>query len=825
VSQVRHILSSRGAIGSARRDDRIVPSRLQVLLLLVFTVGLFSAPARAQDPADQICPRPAAGSIATAPPELQSQNGVLEVTFQFLTTVDAQGHTRYCYITDGGLQAPTLRLSPGDQLIIHMQNDLPASAGSNVMKAMKMTVVAKAQSSDAACNSTTMTAASTNLHFHGLNVPPQCHGDEVVHTLIQPGETFDYQIQIPQNEPPGLYWYHPHPHGFSAGQVQGGAAGALIIEGMQSVVPSLAGLPERTLVLRDQMPNLGGSLGAPWPGTDISINYVPVSYPNYAPATISTSASQQEFWRVLNASSDTIFDLGVTINNVPQQLQIVAIDGVPVGGSDNPQSVNQTSFLLPPGSRAEFVLTTPGSSDQAQLVTLGWNAGSDGGADPQHVIANIVADGSSQQSSGRVPARAKLAKGHRFAKLADTIPITQRTLYFSEKPSDPSHPGNPPEFYITVEGQTPAVFAMNQPPNIVVQDGTTENWIVENRTSEDHIFHIHQIHFQVLEINGQPVNDPAIRDTIDLPFWNGTGAYPSVTLRMDFRDTNISGTFVYHCHILDHEDLGMMGEIQVLPLQISTSTNLGVPATTVNVGASATFTANVVPANTGSAAPTGTVQFAVDGVNSGGPVAVSAGQAIWTTAFAAGGSHVVTSTYSGDSNYTGSASQPVTMTVVGFSLSASGPVVSAAGQSASAKITVTPLGGFNSVVSLSCSLPAALMDAACSINPNSVAGGGQAMVSIMTSVRQASGQRRIFPWSGATVGMLACIFLIFIPNRKRHRSTLIGFILLSSLLMTLGCGGHNSGTPSGNYVVTVTGTSMTNGSKIQSSVNISCTIN
>jgi hypothetical protein len=117
------------------------------------------------------------------------------------------------------------------------------------------------------------------------------------------------------------------------------------------------------------------------------------------------------------------------------------------------------------------------------------------------------------------------------------------------------------------------------------------------------------------------------------------------------------------------------------------------------------------------------------------------------------------------------------------------------------------------------------MDAACSINPSSVAAGGQAMVSIMTSVRQASGPRRIFPWSGATVGMLACIFLVFIPNRKRHRSTLIGLMLLSSLLMTLGCGGHSSGTPSGNYVVTVTGTSMTNGSKIQSSVNISCTIN
>ncbi len=106
---------------------------------------------------------------------------------------------------------------------------------------------------------------------------------------------------------------------------------------------------------------------------------------------------------------------------------------------------------------------------------------------------------------------------------------------------------------------------MNNPPNIVVHSGTVEDWVVQNTALEDHIFHIHQIHFQVLEVNGQPVNDPAIRDTVDLPFWSGSGPYPSVKLRMDFRDPNIVGTFVYHCHILQHEDAGMMGAIQVLP--------------------------------------------------------------------------------------------------------------------------------------------------------------------------------------------------------------------------------------------------------------------
>ena len=88
-----------------------------------------AAPAAAgSDAADQVCARFASGSATTAPPELESQNGVLEVTFKFLTVTDSQGLVRYCYVTDTGLQAPTLRVNPGDQLIIHFQNDLPAAS-------------------------------------------------------------------------------------------------------------------------------------------------------------------------------------------------------------------------------------------------------------------------------------------------------------------------------------------------------------------------------------------------------------------------------------------------------------------------------------------------------------------------------------------------------------------------------------------------------------------------------------------------------------------------------------------------------------------------
>ena len=103
-------------------------------------------------------------------------------------------------------------------------------------------------------------------------------------------------------------------------------------------------------------------------------------------------------------------------------------------------------------------------------------------------------------------------------------------------------------------------------PDIVAQQGTVEDWIIENRSSELHAFHIHQLHFLLLGYMGKPVHEDFLRDTVNVPYFNGRAlAYPSVRLRMDFRDPNTVGTFVYHCHLLEHEDKGMMGSIRVDP--------------------------------------------------------------------------------------------------------------------------------------------------------------------------------------------------------------------------------------------------------------------
>jgi len=101
-------------------------------------------------------------------------------------------------------------------------------------------------------------------------------------------------------------------------------------------------------------------------------------------------------------------------------------------------------------------------------------------------------------------------------------------------------------------------------PNITVPQGTVEDWIVENHAREAHAFHIINFISNCSSATDQKITEAILRDTIDLPFWDGKGPYPSVKLRMDFRDPNIAGTFVYHCDILEHEDGRMMGAIEVV---------------------------------------------------------------------------------------------------------------------------------------------------------------------------------------------------------------------------------------------------------------------
>jgi FtsP/CotA-like multicopper oxidase with cupredoxin domain len=469
----------------------------------------------------------------------------------------SEGPPRYCYVTDDGIESPTLRVNPGDQLIIHLHNDLPSSADNPSAKNEMMPMTRQDD-----CDTGSMDLSTTNLHFHGMTIPPTCHQDEVIRTAIHAGQVFDYDVTIPADEKPGLYWYHPHPHGFGERQVQGGASGAIIVEGIEKMIPAIASYAQRIIVLRDQQ-RIGMEANGPAvPTWDISANFVPVTYPGYTPAVIETASGQREFWRVVNAGADTIFNLQFVIDGVPRTIDIISIDGVAISSR-----IQQTNILLPPGARAEFLATTPKQGHAGQLVTQAWDTGPAGDNDPKRPIANLVPSSGTPRAGQETGTRGSSQPRATNPTLHRTL-TRQRTLYFSQRSSNPQDPDNFILYFLTVQGQTPQTYKMGSSPNIVVHQGDIEEWTVENRSSEDHVFHIHQVHFNVVEVNGKAVYDPATRDTIDLPYWDGEGPYPSVKLRMDFSDRNSIGTFLYHCHILKHEDMGMMGSIQVLPRTI-----------------------------------------------------------------------------------------------------------------------------------------------------------------------------------------------------------------------------------------------------------------
>ena len=189
-----------------------------------FAVLLIVTPALSLAQKSEPCPRFAEGGTIQEPENLYSSRGRLEVQFKYQTRVDNVGNTLYCFTTETGAQSPTLHLHAGDELIIHLKNDLPPAAAMTMAGMPEMAM--SPQSSDN-CGTSAMTTSSVNIHYHGTNVPPTCHQDEVIKTSVDGGGSFDYHVHFPRDEPPGLYWYHPHIHGISEPAVLGGASGRL----------------------------------------------------------------------------------------------------------------------------------------------------------------------------------------------------------------------------------------------------------------------------------------------------------------------------------------------------------------------------------------------------------------------------------------------------------------------------------------------------------------------------------------------------------------------------------------------------------------------
>jgi FtsP/CotA-like multicopper oxidase with cupredoxin domain len=205
------------------------------------------------------------------------------------------------------------------------------------------------------------------------------------------------------------------------------------------------------------------------------------------------------------------------------------------------------------------------------------STGPDGDNDTRRVLASIqtnIAD-NPLEADAMAPSQIETGWQPRFQGLAKAAVTNRRHLYFSEN--------NPKSlFFITVDGEKRALYNPANPPAIATTQGSVEDWTIENRTLENHEFHLHQTHFLVLSQDNFTLNgtepDRTVEgqylDTIQVPYWDGDPdhPYPKVTVRVDFRGPDI-GDFVYHCHIAEHEDAGMMAIIRVLPFPDNAAPN------------------------------------------------------------------------------------------------------------------------------------------------------------------------------------------------------------------------------------------------------------
>ena len=222
----------------------------------------------------------------------------------------------------------------------------------------------------------------------------------------------------------------------------------------------------------------------------------------------------------------------------------------------SPQVMSVPDVVIPPAGRAEFLVT--GGAAPSALISKCFDTG--GFFPNPEVVLGLLTNDSQWARSVTRDAHVNRPLGSirraQYFQSPMPPPAAQRTFTFSAAQ-------NGSAFYINGQAYSPSA-----PPLAVVQSGTVEQWTLVNATTEMHAFHIHQTHFIVTSINGQPQSAPQWRDTIDLT--PGTAAAngqitPSQTnILIDFRDPAIRGTFLFHCHILDHEDLGMMAKVTVM---------------------------------------------------------------------------------------------------------------------------------------------------------------------------------------------------------------------------------------------------------------------
>ena len=390
----------------------------------------------------------------------------------------------------------------------------------------------------------------TNLHFHGLHVSPNAPQDDVITMMAMPGQSLHYLVDIPLDQPPGLYWYHTHPHGESYQQSLDGMSGAIVIDGIERYAPEVTKMKEKILVLRDFDLSLDPSSSAKMQEA-VSMSRVPCGKATGEPQRIFTvngvvrpkisiAPGERQFWRIVNASPDLYADLEIDSS----AMKVIAMDGMPLAFHDpGHASEDFEHVLLAPAGRVEAIVQGP-SQGKAVLRSRCVDTGPAGDPNLAMVIADLD-NTTPPVASGSIPVSATAP--------AKSYPIPKGLIDEVEH-ADPAFVVDFTEdqhgFYINGKKYGP-----DAPPMTTVRTGKYLHWRVVNNTDEIHPFHIHQVHFLAYEVNGQRVADPLWMDTINVPVRG------EIDLMMDFTDPIIKGMSVFHCHLLKHEDKGMMAKI------------------------------------------------------------------------------------------------------------------------------------------------------------------------------------------------------------------------------------------------------------------------
>jgi FtsP/CotA-like multicopper oxidase with cupredoxin domain len=442
----------------------------------------------------------------------KSSNGLLELDLEANSTlIDLGGKPADLLTYNGQIPAPRLEAKAGDTVRIRLTNNL---------------------------------SQPTNLHYHGLHVTPTGNADNAF-LDIPPGESLTYEFSLPKNHPSGTFWYHPHRHGFVAEQLFGGLAGLFIIRGELDEIPEIKAAKEEFLVLQDFALDSNGRIQPPnhmamMRGREGQL----MTVSGQVNPNLEIAKGGLLRLRILNASPSRFYRLA--FENHP--FYLIATDG---GAINAPVELEE--LLLSPGERVEVLVRGDQETGQYRLLNLPYDRGG-------MQMMGMMGDGMGMMG-GDTQTNPQVLATLTYQGSVSPLPLPQQLISVEELPQP--NTVRRIELSMAMGSGMGMVFMFNGKtfdPNRIdtqVRLNTVEEWELVNVDPDGmaHPFHLHVNPFQVISRNGKPEPYLAWKDTA-LVKGNET-----VRIRIPFRD--FAGKAVYHCHILDHEDLGMMGIVEM----------------------------------------------------------------------------------------------------------------------------------------------------------------------------------------------------------------------------------------------------------------------